>query len=213
MQALPDDGQLARVLDTAEYNRLVGIRKALRRRQFLAGHWLVRKLACERLGGAPTDWQWCSSADGEPSLHRDGQAICISVSHSGEWLACAISSEPVGIDVEVSARERDWLALADYAFPSEVKLEWRDLTPPERRLKFMNWWCLHEARCKREGRGIQLNALRRLRVRSCLPAASEAMSWSLPNGILALAGRMDVVLRGCIDQRNWWRFESVMKLD
>jgi 4'-phosphopantetheinyl transferase len=212
LRTLPDNAELARVLDTAEYNRLVGIHKALRQRQFSGGHWLVRQLACERFGGSPTDWQWRSTPDGEPSLRREDHAICVSVSHSGDWLACAISSEPVGIDVEVLTRERDWVSLADYAFPSEVIADWRDLTLAERRWKFINCWCLHEARCKREGQGIHLSALRQLRLLPCLPAASEAMSWPLPDGFLALAGRADVVLRGCADQRSWWRFEDVTKI-
>lgn len=212
LRMLPDDTKLAYALDSAERTRLAGIRKSLRRRQFLGSHWLVRRLACEQFGGSPTDWKWESTTRGEPSLQRAGQAICISVSHSGDWLACAISSDPVGIDVEVSARERDWASLADYAFPSEPISDWSDLTLQDRKLKFLNWWCLHEAKAKRDGHGIQIRELRRLRLLPCTPAALEAMSWPLPDGFLALAGAADVELRGCGDRRSWWRFEDATKL-
>lgn len=95
LRTMPGDTELAHVLYPSERARFVGIRRTLRQRQFLAGHWLVRQLACERCGGVPTDWRWCSTPRGEPGLFHKGQAICVSVSHRGDWLACAISSQPV----------------------------------------------------------------------------------------------------------------------
>jgi 4'-phosphopantetheinyl transferase len=208
LRTLPDDTQLAYALDPAECGRLAGIRKALRRRQFLGGHWLVRKLACEGFGGSPTEWQWSCTAGGQPGLRREGRAISVSVSHSGEWIACAISSEPVGIDVEVSVRERDWASLADYAFPRDGSVELSGHTHPERKMQFLHWWCVHEAKGKRDGHGIQLRNLRRLRLLPCTHDALHAISWPLRDGFLALAGAPDIVLRGCDDRRSCWRFED-----
>ena len=212
LRTLPDDSILLEALDHGERARLAGIRKSLRQRQFLGGHWLVRRLACERFGGSTTDWKWCRTERGEPSLQRQNEAICISVSHSGDWLACAVSSERIGIDVEISARERDWSALAGYAFFPGTTAGWSDLTSSEQKSKFLNWWCLHEARGKRSGNGIEISELRHLRLLPCAPAAKDAMSWPLPNGFLALAGATDVEVRGCADRRSWWRFEDATKL-
>lgn len=209
LQSLPEHASLIRVLDTGEATRLGRIRNELRRRQFLGGHWLVRHLACGRFGGSPTDWRWRSNENGQPSLHLEGHALRVSVSHSGEWLACAISSEPVGIDVEVPGRERDWVSLANFAFSSER--DWSGLPLPERKSKFINWWCLHEARGKRDGHGAQIGVMRRLRLISCAPGASDAISWPLSEGFVAIAGARDVTLRGCADRRSHWQFQNAVK--
>lgn len=54
----------------------------------------------ERYGDHP--WTLEKSAEGKPYLTSPAFDVPqISLSHSGEWVACALSDQPVGVDVQV----------------------------------------------------------------------------------------------------------------
>src|SRR5205823_5330556 len=81
---------------------------ALRRREFLAGRWLVEasRSAWKRTGGGT------------------------SISHSGGWVACALLERgSPGVDIEPMV-ERDFARLGAWAFPPAAREPWahaRDL--------------------------------------------------------------------------------------
>jgi len=83
----------------AEYARA---KSGNRRGELLAGAGLLRyalaDCACE-VGDAPLPVRY--TEEGKPYL-EDGP--CYSISHSGALIACAIATEPVGIDIERVAR-------------------------------------------------------------------------------------------------------------
>ena len=88
-------------LTAGEDLRLQAIAAALRRRQYLAGHWLLREMAAEAFGDAPPAWRFETDEDPRPRLrHADGRRLWASLSHSGEQLAAAIAPAPVGLDLE-----------------------------------------------------------------------------------------------------------------
>jgi len=59
----------------------------------------IRGILASRLGCTPDRIQVARSPLGKPYLpqHPD---IQLSVSHSGEWFVCAVSSQPVGVDLQ-----------------------------------------------------------------------------------------------------------------
>jgi phosphopantetheinyl transferase len=83
--------------------------------------------------------------------------IHVSLSHASDWLACAISSMPVGIDIESAPNEGDILAdieeLAQFFHPAEknwlAKRKGRDRT-----LAFLLLWTRKEAYLKARGQGL-----------------------------------------------------------
>lgn len=149
---------------------------------------------------------------GQPRLRRGDRHLCISVSHSGDWLACALSDVSVGIDVEVQGRRRDWARLVQFAFPTAYCESWRWLSDAEQAGQFLRAWCLHEARGKRGGEGIQVSALRSLMPVPCGSERADALLWSLPDGFLALAIAPGTAMnfRGIDDHPTAWRFEPVL---
>lgn len=173
-------------LDDAERERLEGMSAERRRQQFLGGHWLVRQLACERFGGEPRDWRWQVDARGKPSLLRDSQAVEIAVSHSEGWIVGAVADEPVGIDLEVAQRQRDWLALAGHVLSSVESEAITALPLDEQRRAFIERWALHEAWGKRDGTGVLPSRMRRRYFLECEPQVADARSWTLPMGSLAV---------------------------
>jgi 4'-phosphopantetheinyl transferase len=177
-------------LTPAEKARLTGIQAPLRRRQYLAGHWLARALAARAFGGEPPQWRWDDQAGPRPQLLRDGFRAWATLSHSGEHLAAAVAAQPIGLDLELPRRPRDVMALAHYLFaPDEVARLLETGEGPDRDRLFYVFWALKEARGKRGGEGLQATQARRVSARGSEAAQAEARVWPLgETGALALAG-------------------------
>ena len=107
--------------ETERYARFV---RPERQRQFLTGRVLLRSalaallkvearsvLLNERPGMGPRLIM--------PALPEAG----MSISHSGRWVACAVSADTqLGLDVELLDASRDWPALAKHAFDPPVEV-------------------------------------------------------------------------------------------
>lgn len=176
-------------LTKAEGQRLQAITAAARRDTFLAGHWQARWLAAQWLQLDVRRIALETHADGRPLLRVDGDAapLHVSLSHSGDWLALALADAPVGIDVELPRRERDWEALARFVFSPEERQRLRDAEDAERIRVFHALWTLKEAHGKRSGEGLQPRAARLVTAQLVDAADAEALGWAFGGGALALA--------------------------
>ena len=178
-------------LTPAEKARLTGIQAPLRRRQYLAGHWLARALAARAFGGEPPQWRWDDQAGPRPQLLRDGFRAWATLSHSGEHLAAAVAAQPIGLDLELPRRPRDVMALAHYLFaPDEVARLLETGEGPDRDRLFYVFWALKEARGKRGGEGLQATQARRVSARGsewllCLGLTGVATLGKLGGTVLA----------------------------
>lgn len=177
-------------LTPAERERLQTITVPARQAAFLAGHWQARKRAAQRLGFMPQSIAWSVQARGRPQLQVAGEALPlhVSISHSGGWLAVAVADVPVGIDLELPRRPRDWRALAAFVLTAE---ECGDLAAQEEQSQatsFQRLWALKEAHAKRSGQGLGVRAARELCARPTVAALAEAWTWDVGDGALALAG-------------------------
>jgi hypothetical protein len=143
---------------------------AHRRRQFLAGHWLARIAAVETLGIDVDGCTLVQADDGSPRLQVDGRQSDwhVSLTHSGEWVACALAPAPVGVDLEMPRPRRDLLGLAAFAFSPDECRRLEALVDADRSDEFHRLWSLKEARGKRLGEGL----LPRRSRASSIPATS-----------------------------------------
>ena len=72
-----------------------------------------------------------------------------SISHSGHWVACALSGTTrLGLDIELCDPRRDVLALARQAFGADVAAELESMPPEARMAAFYQRWSEAEARYK-----------------------------------------------------------------
>lgn len=107
----------------------------------------VRRLLADCLGeryGAHS-WSLAKNEEGKPYLtSSDGLSLPpqISLSHSGKWVACALSDHPVGVDVQ---EVRDISFAVFKRFLPDV-----DLSEADARVKTMHW-TRYEACLKRYG--------------------------------------------------------------
>lgn len=176
-------------LTKTERLRLQAITSPARRDTFLAGHWQARSLAAQWLQLDVRRIALDAHADGRPLLRVDDDAapLHVSLSHSGDWLALALADAPVGVDVELPQRERDWNALARFVFSAEERQRVHDADDAARAEVFHALWTLKEARGKRSGEGLQPRAARAVTAEPAEAAGAEALSWAFGNGALALA--------------------------
>lgn len=177
-------------LTAQESARLQAITAPQRRRQYLAGHWLLRQLAAQACGGEPARWRFAAGPDPRPRLACEGlPPLWASLSHSGDRVAAAVARQPIGLDLEQPRRSRDLVALANFLFAPEEAATVEGATEGlARSAVFYTLWTLKEARGKRSGEGLQPAQARRVAARPCAPAEAEAWHWALPEqGSLALA--------------------------
>lgn len=196
-------------LTAGEDRRLQATTATLRRRQYLAGHWLLRELASETLGGEPTDWHFETDADPRPRLrHADGRPCWASLSHSGTQLAAVLAPTPVGLDLEFPRKPRDYVAIARFLFsPEEADAIAAAEQGAARESAFHLCWALKEARGKRGGEGLQPAQARRVTARPASPAEAEAWHWHLPGGgcvaLAAWPGATIHAMHGAIPDGAW----------
>ena len=176
-------------LSEVERARWLGITRATRGDQFLAGHGYARALLARFDGGRFDDWSLSYNQHGAPLATRRGLdvGLHVSISHSGGQVACAVASVPVGVDIERQGRSRDLLRLAEnlYAPAFCRALESDDAASREQR--FFRRWTLDEARAKAVGRGLMRTTLVMQEWLPVVAHEADAWTWDLPLGWLAIA--------------------------
>ncbi len=119
----------------------------------LLGDILARYAICKRVGIRNRDLAFETNAYGKPLL-RELTGIHFNISHSGNWVICAIDDNAVGVDVEM-IKPID-LEIAERFFSRD---EYRYLMnqPEEMKLKcFYMFWTLKESYIKTEGKGLSI---------------------------------------------------------
>lgn len=166
-------------LTPSEQRRLQQLGAVRRQQSFLYGHYLLRLALSEYLGGTPLQWQVEQRDSGRLWLSNDGyQHIGVSLSHSGDWFACAIAVGPVGVDIE---QIKPRVALADmvesYGSPA-LQQRWQVLPEAQRLREWYRWWCCYESGVKQQGRGIDLAEFGKMRLLLVATDGGEASAAS-----------------------------------
>lgn len=172
-------------LSPAEQARLQRITSARRRASFLAGRVLLRRLLACVLGGDPArDWPLEAPEDLPPSVQ--GHGPCLALSHSGDWVAAAISASPAGLDIEAAGRRRDVMALAAAVGTPEEQRRLAARPAAAQDAAFRELWTVKEAWIKRLTEGASPDRLARV---ATAPAhageVASAWSWQAPELDLA----------------------------
>jgi len=123
------------------------------RRRSLVARALLRGMLIRVTGGPATGWTFGAEPSGRPIAHNAGYGSIpsISLSHSGGWVAVALSyAGTVGIDVEIHRPSRNFIEIAAAAFGSDEQRR----VAVEGALGFYRIWTLREAMAKASGVGI-----------------------------------------------------------
>lgn len=149
---------LLELLDDVERSRYENYRRDVDKLRFLTGRALIRGVAAAELGKDPRDIAIdsscfdCGKPHGKPKI--DG--LEVSVSHSGSWVALAVTDvSPVGVDVE-EVRDAEVDDLARIAFsPAELAV-FEAVPPSDRKGAFFTYWSRKEAVVKATGKGMSV---------------------------------------------------------
>ncbi len=157
-------------------------RNGRRQLQFLAGRSVARQML-KGLTGEGDAWVFGQDLKGRPILHDNAQrqGPDISISHSGDWVACAIASAGrIGVDLELARPGRRYREIAA-AYFSEAE---RKAVENEGETAFLSAWTLREAVAKADGAGLtgamSLDGDRLIPARDRLHALTlDGASWTL----------------------------------
>lgn len=140
------------LLDAGEALRHQRFVRPERQRQFLIGRVLLRQAVGRLMGVAPHTVRLGERVGQAPLLTLDDATLALpffSISHSGRWVACAVSADTaLGLDIEVIDAARDLVALAGHAFGAASAAALAALPDAARAARFYRLWSEHEARYK-----------------------------------------------------------------
>lgn len=103
-----------------------------------------------------TDWEFIDNPDSAPIISNLPEKIYCSLSHSNGLIGFITSIFPIGIDLELSSKKRDFLALAEtFMSDQEINLI-KNYNDDKQADYFYRIWCAKEAYYKADPT-IQLN--------------------------------------------------------
>ncbi len=114
---------------------------------------LIRDIVMKRLGMKNEDITFSFNEYGKPSLDH-ATDFHFNVSHSGDWIACAVDPFPIGIDVEKIA-PIDLDIARNFFFHQEYD-DLMSRAESEKLPYFFTLWTLKESYIKAEGMGLSI---------------------------------------------------------
>jgi 4'-phosphopantetheinyl transferase len=146
------------LLDEVERGRYAGYRREADKLRFLTGRALIRGVVATELGIAPGDVVLdsacfeCGKPHGKPKVV--GSTLEVSISHSGDWVALAMTEGvPVGVDVE-EIRDAEVDGLAGICFSPDELITFKAVPEAHRKGAFFTYWSRKEAVIKATGKGM-----------------------------------------------------------
>ncbi|MFB4330818.1 4'-phosphopantetheinyl transferase family protein [Paenibacillus sp. CR_12] len=128
-------------------------RRASDYQRSVLGDALAHRMLRDKLGRERTNMEIIRNAYGKPFL-KDHDNLHFNVSHSGQWVVCAVGYEPVGIDVE--KMENIDMDIAKRYFHKTEFNALLNCPPSERLSRFFDLWTLKESYIKAVGKGLHL---------------------------------------------------------
>lgn len=153
----PRLGDLQDLLVPEERDRAAQYTPACERLRFVIGRGVLRSILGIYLELDPRCIPICYTVHGKPvvdssCIHAD---IQFNLSHSGDWLACAVAHEqPVGIDVERMRADIDVEGIASYIFAPTEHRAFRTQPRNDKLRCLFNAWTHKEAYLKAIGTGL-----------------------------------------------------------
>jgi 4'-phosphopantetheinyl transferase len=144
-----DIGFFAKQLGASEARRYGAFRRRERKRQFLLGRMLLR-FAVSSLLSLPPDTLGVVERDSNaPQLvlpDSKSAQPSFSLSHSGDWVACAVSLDVIlGVDIEFNDPTRNIFDVSHMAFHANEYLWLLQQSEAARLSAFYQLWCTGEA--------------------------------------------------------------------
>lgn len=187
---------VSRWMSPEELARLADMRAQQRAEQFAAGRWLARRLLAVTFGGDASEWALSAAEDAPPlATHTAGAVgtpVFVSIAHSGDHIACAVSDMPVGVDIEELQPRRHLDTLIEATTTEAERAALPELLADDddeaRMLAFFQLWTLKEAWIKCHGGNLFQTMMGHVVEAVPAPLAqANGLTWRRKNAVLALA--------------------------
>ncbi len=136
--------------------RQARIKRFLRRvdaERCLVADVLIRSIVCRRFGIPNSEIEFGADSYGKPFL-KDYSNFYFNLTHSGCWVACAVDSSPIGVDVE-EIQTIDFNIAKSYYF-SEEYADFIKKPEGDKLEFFFDLWTLKESYMKAAGKGFSI---------------------------------------------------------
>ena len=166
------------VLDDRERARAAAFGSRRDRQRFTVAHGVLRILASRELATRPATLTWNPGRYGKPELAPPWSGLHTSLSHSGDMIAAAISTDrPVGVDIQHLVPGLDTVGLSARFFPpDEASYVAAGRDPTARSDRFAHLWARKEAVVKAVGGRLWPNLKIAVRSRDVVSCAEPASS-------------------------------------
>ena len=155
-EALPDD-RLWQSLSADEWQRARQIHHGPTRASWMRSRWFLRTVLAAELGVQSTALVFALGAHGKPRLVEPASRLHFNLSHSGNWVALAISNDgEVGVDIEAYNDEPIAPELVAEVLTAPEQQAFNRLPPDQQPSLFYALWTAKEALMKATGQGINL---------------------------------------------------------
>jgi 4'-phosphopantetheinyl transferase len=144
------------LLDYMSKNNLAKVNKFKFREDIfrtICGEILVRNAVCYHFSMDNSEIDFVENSYGKPYL-KNVDDLYFNISHSGEWVVCAIDREEIGIDIEQIKPIQ--LEIAENFFSAE---EYNKILSEQecfRTSRFYDLWTLKESFIKYKGKGLSM---------------------------------------------------------
>lgn len=119
----------------------------------LKAEWLIRTLAGNILHLSPNELILKPTIYGKPYI-ENAKGLYFNLSHSEKWIACALSSDEVGIDIE-KISQIDFSTITNFFSTEEIKAL-NSISKSNKIAYFYDLWTLKESFLKTIGKGLSL---------------------------------------------------------
>ena len=120
--------------------------------EFALGRSWIRHLLSEYSDLGPEAWAFDIGPQGKPALVAQQAALQFNLSHSGEWLAAAVTSGvPVGVDIQAVESRSSLGRLARRYYSEPERDDLARLAGEDYQAHFYRLWALKEAWTKARG--------------------------------------------------------------
>lgn len=213
---------VSRWMSPEELARLAAMRAQQRAEQFAAGRWLARRLLAVTFGGDASEWALSAAEDAPPLATHTGGAVgtpvFVSIAHSGDHLACAVSDMPVGVDIEELQPRKHLGTLIEATTTEAERAALPELLAEgdeaARLLAFFQLWTLKEAWIKCHGGNLFQTMMGHVVEAVPSPLArANGLTWRRKNAVLALAAASGLEDDLGLPHVSGWRLEARETVD
>jgi 4'-phosphopantetheinyl transferase len=143
-------------LDQTEQARYQRFKQSEHRHAFLVSHALTRKMLADQLFCSPAEIRFGVTGREKPILTAptSTKPLHFNLTHTRGLAAVALSTDPIGVDVECLVRNTPGPELAQRYFTLAEQADIQNQPQAQQKQRFLTYWTLKEAFLKAQAWGI-----------------------------------------------------------